>query len=115
MTILNKTEILISRIPYWLELVTDIVICLFVLFFILALTYAHFWRLWPVYGCLITMVLGLICLITSLGFSIFTSNHTGRYRYECTIDKTAPFNEIYEKYNVIEQRGDIWILEDKEC
>ena len=116
MTILNKTEILTSEIPYWFELVTAIVICLFCfIFFILALTYARFWRLWPVYGCLITGVLVLICLITSLGFSIFTSNHTGRYRYKCTIDKTAPFNEIYEKYNVIEQRGDIWILENKEC
>ena len=58
MTILNKTEILTSGIPYWLELVTVIVICLFALFFILALTYARFWRLWPVYGCLITGFFG---------------------------------------------------------
>lgn len=58
MTILNKTEILTSGIPYWLELVTDIIICLFVLFFVLALIHARFWGLWPVYACFITGFFG---------------------------------------------------------
>ena len=39
---------------------------------------------------------------------------TDRYRYEVTIDKNVTIEEIYENYNVIEQRGDIWVLEDKE-
>lgn len=34
-------------------------------------------------------------------------------QYECTIDKDVSFVELYEKYNVIEQRGDIWVLEEK--
>ena len=34
-------------------------------------------------------------------------------QYECTIDKDVSFVEVYEKYNVIEQRGDIWVLEEK--
>lgn len=34
-------------------------------------------------------------------------------QYECTIDNKASFVELYEKYDVIEQRGDIWVLEEK--
>lgn len=34
-------------------------------------------------------------------------------QYECTIDSDVSFVELYEKYDVIEQRGDIWILEEK--
>ena len=39
---------------------------------------------------------------------------TGRYRYECTIDDDASFIDIYEKYIVVERRGDLWVLEDKD-
>ena len=34
-------------------------------------------------------------------------------QYECTIDSNVGFVELHEKYNVIEQRGDIWVLEEK--
>ena len=44
--------------------------------------------------------------------SIFTIE--GRTQYECTIDDSVSFAEVYEKYKVIEQRGEIWVLEDKE-
>lgn len=35
-------------------------------------------------------------------------------RYECAIDDTASFIEIMENYDVVDRRGDIWILEDKD-
>ena len=38
---------------------------------------------------------------------------TGEYRYECTIDDSVSYNEVAENYKIIEQRGDIWVLEDK--
>ena len=38
---------------------------------------------------------------------------TDRKRYEAVIDESVSLIEIYEKYDVIEQRGKIWILEDK--
>lgn len=34
-------------------------------------------------------------------------------RYECAIDDTTYFIEIMENYDIVEQRGDLWILEDK--
>lgn len=39
---------------------------------------------------------------------------TDRKRYEVTIDESVSLIEIYEKYDVIEQKGKIWILEDKD-
>ena len=39
---------------------------------------------------------------------------TGRYRYEATIDDSVSITEVYDRYKVVERRGDIWILEDKE-
>ena len=38
---------------------------------------------------------------------------TGRYRYEATIDDSVSFLDLQERYNVIEQNGRIWVLEDK--
>lgn len=35
-------------------------------------------------------------------------------QYECLIDKSVGMEDVYEKYTVIERRGDIWVLEDKE-
>lgn len=32
----------------------------------------------------------------------------------CKIDKSVSMEDVYEKYTVIERRGDIWVLEDKE-
>lgn len=34
-------------------------------------------------------------------------------QYECLIDSDVSFVELYEKYDVIEQRGNIWVLEEK--
>ena len=39
---------------------------------------------------------------------------TGRYEYEVTIDESVQFTDIYENYEVVEQRGEIWVLEDKD-
>ena len=39
---------------------------------------------------------------------------TDRYRYEVTVGPYVRFTDIYEKYDVVERRGEIWVLEDKE-
>ena len=39
---------------------------------------------------------------------------TWRYQYEVIINESISLDEIYEKYNVIEQQGKMFILEDKE-
>lgn len=39
---------------------------------------------------------------------------TGRNKYEVKLDETININEFYDKYEVIERRGEIWVLQDKE-
>lgn len=39
---------------------------------------------------------------------------SGRYQYEAVIQDDVSINEVYEHYKVIDRKGKIWILEDKE-
>jgi hypothetical protein len=53
--------------------------------------------------------------LSIIGIMIFKPiEPTGRFRYECTIDETVSMKDVYERFEIIEQRGDIWVLEDKE-
>lgn len=61
---------------------------------------------------IIGLVVSVVLLILAILFS--DSIDTGRYRYEVTIDDAVSFNKLCEKYDVIEQKGKIWTIEDKE-
>ena len=64
-----------------------------------------------------TIIGGILFLITCIVIctvDLEKSKNTGRYKYEATIDEDVPFTEVYEKYDVIKQKGDIWVLKDKE-
>lgn len=66
----------------------------------------------PIFGTisLLAIIITPIIVITSKPH--WRTNE--RNQYECIIDDSVSINEVYEKYNVIERRGDIWVLEDKE-
>ena len=64
-------------------------------------------------GWFLGMVLSFV-FIAVMRFTLCDLTPTGRYRYEATIDKSVSFTELYEKYDIVEQRGEIYILEDKE-
>ena len=66
---------------------------------------------WPI---IISGILFLITCITMCAVNFEKSKNTGRYKYEATIDKDVPFTEVYKKYDVVKQKGDIWVLKDKE-
>ena len=53
----------------------------------------------------------VVALLAVVGFS--PEVPTDRNEYIVKIDD-ASFVEIYEKYEVVEQKGDVWILQDKE-
>lgn len=63
---------------------------------------------------------GIISLVTLIGVAIIVNASKSHWRtnernqYECIINNSVSINELYENYNVIERRGDIWVLEDKE-
>ena len=46
-------------------------------------------------------------------FDLYKNMPTGKYRYEIILKEDYPALEFYEKYKVIEQRGRVWIIEDK--
>ena len=60
---------------------------------------------------ILTSGLGVLigCLL-STAFGPFTETK----RYEVTFDDEIPIVEVIENYNIIEQRGQIFVLEDKE-
>ena len=41
------------------------------------------------------------------------TTETGLYRYEVILEDDYPLEKIYDKYNIIEHKGKIWVLEDK--
>lgn len=68
-------------------------------------------------GDIIFSTISLLAIIAIPIIVITSKSHwrtNERNQYECIIDDSVSINEVYENYNVIERRGDIWVLEDKE-
>lgn len=40
---------------------------------------------------------------------------TGRYEYKATISDEASFNKVISRFDIIEQDGELYILQDKEA
>ena len=66
------------------------------------------------------IIFGTISLLAMIAMPIIMGTSKSHWRtnernqYACIIDDSVSINEVYENYNVIERRGDIWVLEDKE-
>lgn len=62
--------------------------------------------------------LGLSILLILILFIIFISltqmQDTGLDKYECVIADDVTLTEIDEYYEIVDKRGKIWILQDKE-
>ena len=65
-----------------------------------------------VWGVMTAVCVGLVIILGIVG--LHTEKETGRYRYEATISEDVSMTEFYEQYEVIEQRGEIWVIEDRE-
>lgn len=66
----------------------------------------------PIFGTICLLAMIAMPIIIGISKSHWRTNE--RNQYECIIDDSVSINEVYENYNVIERRGDIWVLEDKE-
>ena len=107
--ILNQTEIM----EYTLEqniFYSVLVIVLFISAMLIVIGLICSFK-WPE---IIGGILFLITFITISTVDLEKSKNTGRYEYEATIDKDVLFTEVYKKYDVVKQKGDIWVLKDKE-
>ena len=107
--ILNKTEIM--EYTYEQHIFFAVLIIVWCISAILVIIGFICDSKWPV------IIGGILFLITNIvigAVDLEKSKNTGRYKYEATIDENVPFMEVYEKYDVVKQKGDIWVLRDKE-
>ena len=108
-TILNQTEVmeltpLATKVIMILTIIS-VVSC--IAFFIAYIT--MFFYVCP----LILAFIFMSSLISVLVISIVSPKHLTGYEYEVTIDENVSMKEVYERYEIVEQRGDIWVLRDK--
>lgn len=103
MEILNTFEY-VEKNPGWqiaILVIFGITLIFFEIFFACQEQWSRSWA--SAFGAFIFLELALILCSTKIE----------KTRYECTIDDTTSFIEIIENYDVVDRRGDIWILEDK--
>lgn len=102
--VLNKVPL--TGLPTWVDITLVALVILGIIVATISLI-----KDWPAIVCKCSILITVVALVAWLG--LINTVKTGEYRYECTIDDAVPYNEIVDNYNVIEQRGDIWVLEDK--
>ena len=62
----------------------------------------------------LALFLGVILIFFGSGIIMAHNEYeSGRYKYEVILDNDYPASDLYDKYNIIEQRGEIWVIEDK--
>ena len=103
--ILNKT--VVTESPDWINIFIPCSLILLLLFFIILVNTDSQFML------ILSGVLIAFIIIGDVILSCY-EEPTDRYRYEATIDKTVTLEELCKNYDVVDQRGEIWILEDKE-
>lgn len=108
MTILNKTEIF-EPSTIWLGIsVFMYVVSAVTIIISIADSNGHL-------AIIATPIAVISCIaVVLISNSKILAVSTNRYQYECLIEHNTPFEDIADRYNIIEHRGDIWILEDKE-
>ena len=101
MTILQTTTVFVPA-P-WLALAT--LICFIVAFAIMASGTDSDAAIW---ASIISFIIGLICGVLSL---VITEETT---RYQVLLDDTYPVSELYENYEIVEQEGITYWIEEKD-
>ena len=109
-TILNQTEVmeltpLATKVIMILTIIS-VVSC--IAFFIAYITMVS--NVCPV----ILAFISISSLVAVFFIGALSPKHLTGYEYEATIDENVSMKEVYERYEIVEQRGDIWVLRDKE-
>lgn len=60
-------------------------------------------------------VITIIIMISSLIIGcIYKPDYTGKNQYRVEITDSASFNEVYNNYEILEQDGNVYLIEEKE-
>lgn len=109
-TILNQTEIMEPT-----PLAVTVIVTLMIIAAISCI--AFFIAEYVMASITCPVILGFISissLVTVLIIAVLSPKHLTGYEYEVTIDENVSMKEVYERYEIVEQRGDIWVLRDKD-
>ena len=109
-TILNTTPI--TGLPIWLIIVCIIACLALVMFDAMIIADIVVFKRKTRKIWIVTFTILAIVAISLFGY-LNEIYETGRHYYECVIEDTASFNEIMNTYEIVDQRGDIWVLKDK--
>jgi membrane protein YdbS with pleckstrin-like domain len=67
-------------------------------------------KIWNTTGIAAIIALVASCFLVVAG----PKTETGRYEYMVQFKNDTSFVEVYEKYEVLEQKGNVWTIQDKE-
>lgn len=101
MMILNKNEIFTAH-----DSVVYFIFGIFI-FVLLGLAFEKY---------IIGFIFAILAALSLFGTMIFGMYKmpTGKYEYEVILEDDYPVSELYESYEIIDQRGEIWVIKDKE-
>lgn len=89
-----------------------LVCCLLICVVICVISMMEDWYLVGTLSCIMAIVIFFTLIVVSkMGLD---EVETERERYEVILDDTYSAATLYANYEVIEQRGQIWVIEDKE-
>ena len=107
--ILSKT--MIKDTPNWASLMAVLSLACVVIFLSLVVMAIREDEL------LLAFIFGILLLISGglvlFSTDYFDSIYTGRYRYEVVVNDDVSLTDFYEKYDVVEQNGRLWTIEEK--
>lgn len=115
MQILN--EIMLTEPPQWVEIITTIGLIMFMAggaVAVISMLGESGVGLGFVCGLIAALVGAILSVVGMIAEEKVEPLPTGIAQYEVLIDESVNFQEVYDKYEVIEHRGDIWVLQDKE-
>jgi hypothetical protein len=114
MQILN--EIMLTEPPQWIETMTTIGLIMIIAGVVLMIGISIMLDSVGAFvsGLIIIFVGLILAVVGTVAEEKVEPLPTGITQYEVLIDESVNFQEVYDKYEVIERRGEIWVLQDKE-
>ena len=109
-TILNTTPI--TGLPVWVIIICIIACLALVMFDAMIIADIVVFKRKTSKILIVMFTILAIAAISLFGY-LNEVYETGYHYYECVIEDTASFNEIMNTYEIVDQRGDIWVLKDK--
>lgn len=117
-TILNEIEVVqvvndtFNYTAGVIALIVTVLICAIVGFFIGRHDFSEFES--TLIGVMAGLVIGILPMMVSGSAFSYPPEIKTTIQYEVILDDSVSMNEFCEHYNVVEQRGDIFVVEEKE-